>query len=106
VLWKTHTAPDNGGDPHQWSGAAIWGSSPAIDRARRHVLMTTGDNYNMPDDVNACLAALGGLTPENAPQQRACLDLAGGTQNHHNAVSWECALGKARVRCMRTHRSE
>ncbi|GBF89065.1 hypothetical protein Rsub_01782 [Raphidocelis subcapitata] len=86
LLWRTYTAPDNGGDPAQWSGTAIWGSSPTIDRARRHVIMTTGDNYNMPAAVNECLEALGGLTAGNAAQQRDCLDLAGGKQNFHNAI--------------------
>lgn len=40
----------------------------------------------MPDDVNNCLLALGNLTAANAPQQRDCLQLAGGQDNFHNAV--------------------
>ncbi|CAN1169039.1 Polyvinylalcohol dehydrogenase [Linum perenne] len=31
VLWNTYMIPDNGGQRGGYSGAAVWGSSPAID---------------------------------------------------------------------------
>jgi outer membrane protein assembly factor BamB len=45
VLWRRYTTPDNGGRPGGWSGSAVWGSSPVIDRARQQVVVSTGDNY-------------------------------------------------------------
>lgn len=40
----------------------------------------------MPDEVEACLGALGNLTAANSAQQRRCMQLADGANNHHNAV--------------------
>jgi hypothetical protein len=40
----------------------------------------------MPEEVEGCLLALGNLTAANAPQQKQCLQLAGGADNYHNAV--------------------
>jgi len=38
-----------------WSGAAIWGSQPAIDEARQQVFVATGNAYELPDSVQACV---------------------------------------------------
>ncbi|KAG4201882.1 hypothetical protein ERO13_A05G304966v2, partial [Gossypium hirsutum] len=35
MLWKTYMLPDNGGRLGGYAGAAVWGSSPAIDTNRR-----------------------------------------------------------------------
>jgi len=53
ILWKTYMAPDG------YSGNAVWGSSPAIDTKRKQVYVATGNNYSVPDDVQACVAAAG-----------------------------------------------
>lgn len=45
LQWQTFATPDNGGQPGGWSGAAVWGSSPVVDRARQQVVVATGDNY-------------------------------------------------------------
>lgn len=45
VLWQTFMAPSNGDQPGGWSGAAVWGSSPVVDKARGQVVVSTGDNY-------------------------------------------------------------
>lgn len=45
VKWQHFTTPDNGGATGGWSGSAVWGSAPLIDRARRQVVVATGDNY-------------------------------------------------------------
>src|SRR5690242_15897684 len=37
VMWQTFTVPDNGGKPDQFSGGAVWGSSPTIDVQRQQV---------------------------------------------------------------------
>lgn len=86
MQWRTYTTPENGGQPGGWSGAAVWGSSPLIDRVRKQVVVATGDNYSMPDEVEECLLALGELNADNAAEQTACLQLAGGENNAHNAV--------------------
>lgn len=54
VLWQTYTLPDNGGKQGGYAGAAIWGSSPAIDVKRRHVYVGTGQLYTAPAEVLKC----------------------------------------------------
>jgi polyvinyl alcohol dehydrogenase (cytochrome) len=51
ILWKTYTAPQG------YTGNAVWGSSPAIDPKRGQIYIATGNNYSVPDDVLACVAA-------------------------------------------------
>jgi polyvinyl alcohol dehydrogenase (cytochrome) len=56
LLWKTYTVPSNndGGDvnvPGGYSGAAVWGSSPAIDPRLGLLYIGTGNNYNVPQGV-------------------------------------------------------
>ena len=53
ILWKTYTAPDNGGQPGGYSGNAVWGSTPSIDPARKLVYIGTGNNYTVPASVAA-----------------------------------------------------
>jgi polyvinyl alcohol dehydrogenase (cytochrome) len=70
-IWTTYTitsAQSSAG----YSGAAVWGSSPAIDVARHSVYVTTGNNYGVPPSVKACadaagddLAALAACEPQN-----------------------------------------
>lgn len=57
-LWKTYTitaAQSAAG----YSGAAVWGSSPAIDVKRGSVYITTGNNYGAPQAVSDCVTAAG-----------------------------------------------
>ena len=64
LLWKTYMTPQG------YTGNAVWGSSPAIDTKRGQLYIGTGNNYSVPPDVLACVAA-----HENDPAgQRACLD--------------------------------
>jgi polyvinyl alcohol dehydrogenase (cytochrome) len=49
VLWKTYMVPEN------YSGGAIWSSSPAIDESRNALYITTGNNYHQPVAVIKCL---------------------------------------------------
>jgi polyvinyl alcohol dehydrogenase (cytochrome) len=51
ILWKTYMAPPG------YTGNAVWGSSPAIDPKRGQLYIATGNNYSVPDDVLACVAA-------------------------------------------------
>ena len=58
LIWKTYTittAQSLAG----YSGAAVWGSSPAIDLNRNSVYIATGNNYGAPPAVSACVAAAG-----------------------------------------------
>src|SRR5262249_50007053 len=38
----------------RYSGAAVWGSSPAVDTKRKSVYIATGNNYTAPFSVLAC----------------------------------------------------
>ncbi|KAG0605212.1 hypothetical protein M758_9G040200 [Ceratodon purpureus] len=54
IIWKTKMLPDNQGQYGAYSGAAIWGSSPPIDKKRRHVYVATGNLYSVPPEIEAC----------------------------------------------------
>jgi polyvinyl alcohol dehydrogenase (cytochrome) len=54
IVWRTYTVPEG------YSGGAVWGGTPVVDGKRHAVYITTGQNYSAPDDVFACLDALGG----------------------------------------------
>ena len=51
ILWKTMMAPPG------YTGNAIWGSAPAIDTKRGQVYIATGNNYSVPPEILACVAA-------------------------------------------------
>jgi polyvinyl alcohol dehydrogenase (cytochrome) len=51
ILWKTVVAPSG------YTGNAIWGSSPAIDTKRGQLYIATGNNYSVPPQTLACVAA-------------------------------------------------
>ncbi|KAK4895805.1 hypothetical protein LTR27_006287 [Elasticomyces elasticus] len=44
-------------EPGGWSGIGIWGSQPSIDVARNQVFIATGNVYEIPDTVQACINA-------------------------------------------------
>ncbi|XP_050379998.1 uncharacterized protein LOC126797406 [Argentina anserina] len=54
VLWKTYMLQDNHGKRGEYSGAAIWGSSPSIHVHRRHVYIATGNTYSVPENISQC----------------------------------------------------
>ncbi|KAE8701562.1 hypothetical protein F3Y22_tig00110546pilonHSYRG00079 [Hibiscus syriacus] len=47
ILWQTYMLPDNGGRLGGYAGAAVWGSSPAIDTSRRLVYVATGNSTQL-----------------------------------------------------------
>ena len=51
IKWATYTLPADPG----YSGAPIWGSTPAIDEKRGSVYVTTGNNYSLPADRIECV---------------------------------------------------
>jgi polyvinyl alcohol dehydrogenase (cytochrome) len=62
ILWKTYMVPAG------WTGGAVWGSTAAVDNARKTVYITTGNNYTAPQSALDCVDAA--TTPE---AKRACL---------------------------------
>ncbi|KAK9010735.1 hypothetical protein V6N11_043604 [Hibiscus sabdariffa] len=54
ILWQTLVLPDNFGNRGQYSGAAIWGSSPSIDVTRNLVYIATGNLYSAPQNITEC----------------------------------------------------
>lgn len=67
ILWRTYLTPDSEpGSPGRYSGTSVWGSTPAIDPATHTLYITTGNNYTVPDSVEACQAN-GGKPSECAP---------------------------------------
>jgi polyvinyl alcohol dehydrogenase (cytochrome) len=79
ILWKTYTVPDNGGQPGGYSGAGVWGSTPAIDPKRNSVYIATGNNYEVPQTAKDCIANLSSPTPSDQSQ---CLD----PNNHIDSI--------------------
>jgi polyvinyl alcohol dehydrogenase (cytochrome) len=63
ILWQTYLAPPG------YSGNAVWGSSPAIDKKRGQLYIATGNNYSVPQSVLDCVAAAG----EDPVLKAACL---------------------------------
>jgi len=55
ILWRTYMLPDNFGQTGSYSGAAVWGSAPAIDEARKVVYISTGNNYTLPAELDDCV---------------------------------------------------
>ncbi|XP_047331163.1 polyvinylalcohol dehydrogenase-like [Impatiens glandulifera] len=92
ILWQTYTLPDNGGKLDGYSGAAIWGSSPAIDINRRLVYVATGNLYNAPPDVLACQERQNNQTsPPNEPDQ--CI---GPGINFNSVLAFSMSTGRLR----------
>jgi polyvinyl alcohol dehydrogenase (cytochrome) len=72
ILWKTYMAPEG------FTGNAVWGSSPAIDTKRGQLYIATGNNYSVPDEVLACVSAVG-VDPD---AKAACLP----ADNHFDSI--------------------
>lgn len=62
LLW-TQTMVPRGSN---FSGAAVWGSQPAIDPARNRVLIGTGNVYSVPDSYTACRNKTANTTTTNS----------------------------------------
>ncbi|KAJ4847904.1 hypothetical protein Tsubulata_048541, partial [Turnera subulata] len=72
ILWKTYVLPDNFNRTGGYSGAAIWGSSPSIDKQRRLVFIATGNLYSVPLRVRQCQEKENNQTTPSHPEE--CLD--------------------------------
>ena len=87
ILWQTRTVPAG------YSGGAVWGSTPVVDKKRNAIYITTGNNYSVPQSVIDCvkaasadrLAAKACIAPDNHFDSVIALDQASG------AVRWGSA---------------
>lgn len=61
LIWQFRTVPEG------YTGGAVWSSGPAVDPRRGTLYVSVGNNYTVPQSVEAC--QLGASTPE---QQQAC----------------------------------
>lgn len=88
ILWRTYTVPPG------YSGNAIWGSSPAIDKKRKQLYIATGNNYSAPDEFLFCIeearddedAQRDCLVPDNYFDAILALDMDTGAVNWSNVV--------------------
>lgn len=79
-LWKTFMVPTG------YSGGAVWSSTPAVDRKRGSLYVTTGNNYHVPDTVQTCVKNAGSnqtaisqcYSPANWFNSMVSLDIATG----------------------------
>ncbi|MGE5689623.1 MAG: PQQ-binding-like beta-propeller repeat protein, partial [Pseudomonadota bacterium] len=53
VKWTTYMTPATPAAPDGYSGASVWGSTPALDPKSGTLYVTTGNNYSVPPDVEA-----------------------------------------------------
>jgi polyvinyl alcohol dehydrogenase (cytochrome) len=79
VTWKTPMIEDSAyfnsdGTPAGYSGAAVWSSTPTIDRRRKQIYVTTGNNYSVPSSFPDG----GALPPGDHVESILALDLATG----------------------------
>ena len=77
IRWQTFLVPDG------YYGAAVWGSTGAVDLKSNQVFMATGNNYWVPQSAQDCLNAGG--------SPASCLH----TDNHFNSiVAMDLGTGK------------
>ncbi len=110
IMWQTYTVPDNGGKTGGYSGGAIW-QPPAVDLAKGVIYVGTGNNYAVPETVEACQkkTSAGASTPCTDPADYfdsvLALDLATGkilwSRRLHGYDVWTvaCSNPKAGVTC-------
>jgi polyvinyl alcohol dehydrogenase (cytochrome) len=56
LLWKTNYMPSRPSNPGGYSGGGMWGSTPVVDSKRGSLYVATGNNYEVPQDVETCIA--------------------------------------------------
>lgn len=82
LLWKTHMVPEG------YSGGAVWSNTLVVDTKRNSLYVTTGNNYEVPDAVEACIesspaeSAEDCLAPDDYIDAFVALDLDSG------AIKW------------------
>ncbi|KAF4376660.1 hypothetical protein F8388_025531, partial [Cannabis sativa] len=84
VLWETFMLPENGGKTGGYAGAAIWGSSPCIDKIRSHVYIATGNLYSAPLRIQQCQEQQNNETLGN--NSSSIIDKCIEPENHSNSI--------------------
>jgi polyvinyl alcohol dehydrogenase (cytochrome) len=78
IEWKTYMTPDL----PDFSGNAVWGSTPAIDPSRNSVFIATGNNYTVPQEILDCVE-----NNMTAAEVIACVEaVPGSAENYIDAV--------------------
>jgi len=79
TLWRRYTVPEG------YTGGAVWGSSFSVDPARGQLYVSTGNNYGVPDSVDACIVGAADdaakdacLAPDDYVDSVLALDIASG----------------------------
>ncbi len=96
IMWKTYTAPDNGGQTGGYSGNAVWGSTAAIDPGRHLVYISTGNNYTVPASVVADPTT---ISPTDYTDAMLALDMATGKVVWANSLMGITSLDTWTVAC-------
>jgi polyvinyl alcohol dehydrogenase (cytochrome) len=86
IIWRTYMIRDDvyfdaQGAPSGYAGAAVWSSTPAVDRKRRQLYVTTGNNYSAPQ------AAAQGIVDGNYIDAVVALDLDTGAFKWAHSLS-------------------
>jgi polyvinyl alcohol dehydrogenase (cytochrome) len=82
LLWQTYMVPEG------YSGGAVWSNTLVVDTKRNSLYVTTGNNYEVPEEVAECAASVpledadGCLAPDNYIDAFVALDLGTG------AIKW------------------
>jgi hypothetical protein len=78
IVWNKLMLPEHQG----WSGAAIWGSQPAIDTFRNQVFVATGNIYEFPPEMEKCQNATASCLPADILQEAVlAIDIPTGNIN-------------------------
>ncbi|KAI5073370.1 hypothetical protein GOP47_0011383 [Adiantum capillus-veneris] len=89
IMWQVYMLPDNGGKLGNYSGVAIWGSSPSIDPKRNSVYIATGNLYTAPPEIEKCQEEQNNKTKPDSPNP--CII----PENHLNSMmSLDMETGK------------
>ncbi|XP_071688747.1 uncharacterized protein, partial [Rutidosis leptorrhynchoides] len=80
IIWQTYMLPNNYGSKDEYAGAALWGSSPSIDKHRNTVYIATGNLYSAPLNVTQCQEAQNNQTTPT--EKDKCIE----PENHSNSI--------------------
>lgn len=88
TAWSVSMLPE---PPGNWSGNAVWGSQPSIDRSRNQLFIATGNVYTAPKEFSDCAESTNknsSCLPPNVYQETVmALDVNSGHINWANQIS-------------------
>ena len=91
LLWEQFMVPPPpaGTAATDWfSGNAVWGSSFSIDASRNSIYIATGNNYKVPDDLQACITEAEGIVGLEVKAEAVgqCLEMFDHPENYLDAI--------------------